>query len=391
MRLRKRIAAALTSTVCGISVCFIGVTSLTASAEDSDDEDTSYSVLVQDAVYGDMNYSILDYDGDGVGDCVEITDCDEAATEVEIPDEIEGLPVTSIGDSAFKWCTELVNATLPDSITSIDNMAFCCCYSLTDITIPDSVTSIGISAFWLCKTFTNIVIPNSVTSIGNQAFCDCDNLESIVISENITTIGTHAFSKCESLKSVTLPASVTSIGRYAFYQCTGLTSITLSENVTIIDAHAFQECFGLTSIIIPESVESIGQSAFLRCNSLSSITIENPNCKIYSECDTICNAVYDETGILYYTGIIYGYENSTAQAYAEQYNGNFVSLGEYRIKGDISGNGSIDLYDAIEIAKSLMGMRTFTEEEQKIADYNGDGTVDLYDAIAIAKYLLENT
>lgn len=58
------------------------------------------------------------------------------------------------------------------------------------------------------------------------------------------------------------------------------------------------------------------------------------------------------------------------------------------IQGDISGNGSIDLYDAIEIAKSIMGMRTFTDEEKAIADYNGDGVVDLYDAIEIAKTLL---
>lgn len=58
-------------------------------------------------------------------------------------------------------------------------------------------------------------------------------------------------------------------------------------------------------------------------------------------------------------------------------------------KGDISGNGKIDLYDAIEICKSLMGMRTFTSEEKGIADYDGNGKVDLYDAIGIAKKLLE--
>ena len=57
--------------------------------------------------------------------------------------------------------------------------------------------------------------------------------------------------------------------------------------------------------------------------------------------------------------------------------------------GDIVKNGEIDLYDAIEIAKSLIGMRTFTDEEKKIADYNCDGVVDLYDAIGIAKKLLE--
>ena len=56
--------------------------------------------------------------------------------------------------------------------------------------------------------------------------------------------------------------------------------------------------------------------------------------------------------------------------------------------GDISGNGEIDLYDAIEIAKAIMGLRTFTAEEMIIADFNMDGAVDLYDAIEIARTLL---
>lgn len=34
-------------------------------------------------------------------------------------------------------------------------------------------------------------------------------------------------------------------------------------------------------------------------------------------------------------------------------------------------------------------MRTFTDEEQATADYDGNGKVDLYDAIGIAKKLLE--
>lgn len=56
--------------------------------------------------------------------------------------------------------------------------------------------------------------------------------------------------------------------------------------------------------------------------------------------------------------------------------------------GDISGNDMIDLYDAIEICKYIMGMRDLTNEELLIADYDYSGTVDLYDVIAIATVLL---
>ena len=65
-----------------------------------------------------------------------------------------------------------------------------------------------------------------------------------------------------------------------------------------------------------------------------------------------------------------------------------VTTTEPEVPGDISGNGKIDLYDAIEICKNIMGMRTFTDEEKAIADFNKDGIVNIYDAIGIAKELL---
>lgn len=64
-----------------------------------------------------------------------------------------------------------------------------------------------------------------------------------------------------------------------------------------------------------------------------------------------------------------------------------IAIPETQVKGDISGNNEIDIYDAIEIAKEILGMRTFTETEKQIADINGDGMVNLYDAIEIAKKL----
>lgn len=58
------------------------------------------------------------------------------------------------------------------------------------------------------------------------------------------------------------------------------------------------------------------------------------------------------------------------------------------IKGDVSGNGTVDLYDAVTIAKYIMGMITFDSQQLDIADYDGNGKVDLYDVIGIAKLLL---
>jgi hypothetical protein len=45
-------------------------------------------------------------------------------------------------------------------------------------TIPAGVTSIGTSAFSWCSRLTSVSIPTSVTSIGNNAFYRCDKLSS---------------------------------------------------------------------------------------------------------------------------------------------------------------------------------------------------------------------
>ena len=49
---------------------------------------------------------------------------------VVIPNMINGLPVTSIGANAFKFCGTLTGVTMPNSITSIGGYAFYQCNRL---------------------------------------------------------------------------------------------------------------------------------------------------------------------------------------------------------------------------------------------------------------------
>jgi hypothetical protein len=54
------------------------------------------------------------------GTSVTITDYPvEAIGPVLIPDTIVGLPVTAIGDTAFKDCIRLTQVSIPDSVVSI--------------------------------------------------------------------------------------------------------------------------------------------------------------------------------------------------------------------------------------------------------------------------------
>ena len=191
-------------------------------------------------------------------------------SSIDIPNS-----VTSIGNYVFTSCTSLSSINIPNSVTSIGNYVFTSCTSLTSIDIPNSVTSISDNAFALCTSLTSIDIPNSVTSISDNAFALCTSLSSITIPNSVTSIGGSAFVGCTSLSSIAIPNSVTSIGGSAFSGCTSLTSIDIPNSVTSISISAFENCPSLTSVTIPYSVTSIGKYAFSGCSSLTSVTISN--------------------------------------------------------------------------------------------------------------------
>lgn len=89
--------------------------------------------------YGDYLYYEVNSDNTGI----TITDCDEAATEIVIPNIIDELPVTSICDSAFEKCNSLKNIVIPDSVTSIGRSAFSGCSGLEDMTIGKNFAEDG--------------------------------------------------------------------------------------------------------------------------------------------------------------------------------------------------------------------------------------------------------
>ena len=141
--------------------------------------------------------------------------------------------VTSIGNSAFHYCSGLTTVTIPNSVASIGDGAFSGCTGLTSVTIPNSVTSIGQSAFGGCSGLTSVIIGNGVTYIPKLAFSDCSSLTSITIGNSVTSIGDWVFSGCSSLNSITIPNSVTSLGKYVFGESNHtLKSIILPDNIT---------------------------------------------------------------------------------------------------------------------------------------------------------------
>ena len=189
---------------------------------------------------------------------------------VSIPDT-----VTYIGSSAFQGCTNLVGVSIPDGVEVINSYCFENCTSLRDVTIGENVQEIGRYAFSKCKSLTSINMPDSIVRIENCAFENCDELEEVHISKNIDYMGCEAFSNCNKITSIEIPKSLKNKGLNwttgSFYNCKGLKAVTFEDGTTRVANSLFAGCTGLESIKIPDTVTSIDDYAFYGCTNLKSI------------------------------------------------------------------------------------------------------------------------
>ena len=163
---------------------------------------SSAAVFAAAEGYGDFTYSIP------YGTYAVITGYQGQGGQIDIPETIDGVPVTSISSSAFADAkADITDVTIPASVSKFSS-AFAGCKALASVTLMDGVTAISPDAFNGCSALTDISIPATVTAIGSGAFKGCASLVEVVVPEGVTSIGADAFSGCTSLVSLTLPASL---------------------------------------------------------------------------------------------------------------------------------------------------------------------------------------
>ena len=160
-----------------------------------------------------------------------ITKYVESDTVVVIPSKINGVPVETIGNTAFQN-SAVTSVTIPDSVTAIYSGAFANCSQLTNISIPNSVTFIGFSTFEHCTSLKSITLPSSLNSISEALFFGCSQLTTIHIPDSVPSIQSYAFYHCENLETIRIPVSVTSIGNNAFADCPSLMTVTYPGSKT---------------------------------------------------------------------------------------------------------------------------------------------------------------
>lgn len=172
----------------------------------------------------------------------------EGVTEIIIPSEIDGIPVTEIGGWAFAECSVLKNIVIPDTITSIGYHAFEGTQWLADkrkenplvivngilvdgitakgdITIPKNVKRIMYGAFSGSTDVKSVTYLTGIEATGFGAFSGCENLEKVILSNSIKIISENTFSDCVNLKSIEIPSSVNYVDYGAFFCCENLTDV----------------------------------------------------------------------------------------------------------------------------------------------------------------------
>ncbi len=213
---------------------------------------------------------------------------------VLVPDEIEGKPVTALGDSVFYekdvrgvslpdtvremghhtfgGCTSLVYAHMPDALEILPAGTFESCYRLVDPGIADGqLKKIEFTAFWGNQYLTELQLPESLEEINDNSFVMCDYLGyihvpeknghflgngdgTVLLSADGETLIWYSFMNPD--KEYVVPAGVKQICANAFRRAP-LTAVVLPDGLETISYGAFSAT-EITELRVPESVTEIG-------------------------------------------------------------------------------------------------------------------------------------
>lgn len=240
--------------------------------------------------------------------------------ELNIPSEIDGHPVTAIGDGALREsATKISGITLPPTIKEIGNRAIDCRY-LKYLKLNEGLEVIKDFAINCGDVLETLVIPDSVKYIGSEAICG-EALKNITMPKNLEYMGKRIFfgsaydkdannrvdgiqyhgqyliagirigyaeidnpdpsaptenkqiHEWEAVGDIEIREGTTLMGVDAF-EMSDITSVKFPSTLKSISKLGFSWCKKLNNVVIPGTLKEIGDNAFTWCESLSNLTIE---------------------------------------------------------------------------------------------------------------------
>ena len=201
--------------------------------------------------------------------------------------------------------------------------------------IPEGTAEIGYTAFGK-PTLTSVTFPASLASLhdGGGSFAMIPTLRDVYVSsENDTFCSLDgvlyrrdgALALWPNGRTATVltpedfPRWMNGVGEFAFQGDRNLHIVELPEGTRFLRWMCFCDAAKLESVTVPASVEDISGYVFADCRNLKKVIVLSMNARFPSD-----NNILEDSS----SAVLYGYENSTAQAYAKKMGLRFESLGE---------------------------------------------------------------
>lgn len=178
------------------------------------------------------------------------------ASQVIVPDYINGIPVVVIAASAFKENSYITYVKIPATVTSVSGNPFNLCSSLTYIDVDTNNTRLK-SIDGVLYSLDNYGNPKTLISF------PAGRGGHFTIPYGVTVIESLAFDHCYNLTSVDMANTVTELESYAFSFCWNLSSLRLSDNLQIIGPYSIAYCRSLRYLHVPFSVKKLDVNSFV--------------------------------------------------------------------------------------------------------------------------------
>lgn len=234
----------------------------------------------------------MEFEYEIIENSVSITAYSGREENLNIPDEIEGLPVINIGRNAFNGNRHIKTLYMGRNVQSIEPYAFFYCTELRELYLNQGLRKIGEFAFHKCPV-ASVLLPKTVEAVGQKCFHSMENYDDfrqdIQVEEGNPCLFTdgHALYSREGRECVLLAVfsadikafrsfshdvryavaeGATRIKRRSFANCRNLKGVSLPDSLEVIEDEAFMECISISEIALPEGLKEIGTDAFLNTN-----------------------------------------------------------------------------------------------------------------------------
>ena len=210
---------------------------LSASARDipfsASTESGFAAQLLQGEIYGGTSYVLTGFDF--------MKSSSMNAEKIELPSEINGVPVTHVEKNALNGFKKIKNLVISENIVDINPEVFAdVCINKFTLSPGNAVFSLNADGTilyrnnYLKKSLVRVsqsvsgeldFTASSIKEIEPYAMSGCSLLTSVIVGENTVSLGQNCMADCTSLKHVVISRSVEKIGDHAFDGCKDLLCI----------------------------------------------------------------------------------------------------------------------------------------------------------------------